>query len=402
MNRIKIIKTSYWLWILLVIIPFICLIIWSIFGVIYTDAHGRIIILSSPDRVNIITAQYPGVIEKFNVTATEKVKKGQIIAVVDQSELKIQLDHAKESLKRLKEEQKELNNEYSIFKNFSNQYRIAAKKLSDQKISDLESQKAYYQYLNKHEKDLYAKKLLTLPDVKKTEIDLFGVLENMFDTKDRYNSVLLDQENTKISWIERLTEINTQVDQQQMQVQFLNYKYNTAKYIRSPMDGVIDQILVPIGTNIQPSQSIASVSENGKASYALAFLPIDQGKKIQVGAKAYIAPGTVNKNIYGYILGKVERVEEFQSSSQAINAIIVDNVMTQHLEEQDLNFVAWVKLTDDPSTPSGFKWTSKKGPPFIITPGTLGKINVITAMQHPIELFLPFLKTFFDIGDTKS
>jgi HlyD family secretion protein len=48
-----------------------------------------------------------------------------------------------------------------------------------------------------------------------------------------------------------------------------------------------------------------------------------------------------------------------------------------------------VKLLTDPSTPSGFKWSSSQGPPFAITRGTLCTATFVLGRQHPINLVLP-------------
>jgi len=56
-------------------------------------------------------------------------------------------------------------------------------------------------------------------------------------------------------------------------------------------------------------------------------------------------------------------------------------------------------LEVDPSTPSGFQWSSSQGPPFGISSGTLCKARAITRQVRPIELVLPLLRKFFGVAD---
>jgi HlyD family secretion protein len=48
-----------------------------------------------------------------------------------------------------------------------------------------------------------------------------------------------------------------------------------------------------------------------------------------------------------------------------------------------------VKLRSDPSTPSGFKWSSSNGPPFSISHGTPVTATFVLGRQHPINLVFP-------------
>jgi len=43
-------------------------------------------------------------------------------------------------------------------------------------------------------------------------------------------------------------------------------------------------------------------------------------------------------------------------------------------------------------TPSGFRWSSSRGPDTIIGPGTLCSAQIVTRKQKPITLVFPFLK----------
>jgi hypothetical protein len=46
----------------------------------------------------------------------------------------------------------------------------------------------------------------------------------------------------------------------------------------------------------------------------------------------------------------------------------------------------------DPSTPSGFKWSSSKGPPIAISDGTQAKGSVVVEQKRPISYILPVVK----------
>jgi len=53
-----------------------------------------------------------------------------------------------------------------------------------------------------------------------------------------------------------------------------------------------------------------------------------------------------------------------------------------------------IELQKDPSTESGFLWTSSKGPPVEITAGSTASISIITREMHPVDLIVPIAATW--------
>jgi HlyD family secretion protein len=49
-------------------------------------------------------------------------------------------------------------------------------------------------------------------------------------------------------------------------------------------------------------------------------------------------------------------------------------------------------MEKNPKNPSGYQWTSRKGPAVTISSGTLCTAEIVTRWQKPITLVLPFLK----------
>ena len=55
-------------------------------------------------------------------------------------------------------------------------------------------------------------------------------------------------------------------------------------------------------------------------------------------------------------------------------------------------FLVAVALRRDPSTPSGFTWSSGSGPPTTVESGTLVSVQVVVERQRPITLVIPAIK----------
>ena len=54
-----------------------------------------------------------------------------------------------------------------------------------------------------------------------------------------------------------------------------------------------------------------------------------------------------------------------------------------------------VELERDPATPSGYKWSSSRGPDIKINGGTLGQADVVVSSLPLLSLVIPPLRQYF-------
>jgi HlyD family secretion protein len=59
---------------------------------------------------------------------------------------------------------------------------------------------------------------------------------------------------------------------------------------------------------------------------------------------------------------------------------------------EDRHMEAVSELEADPSTPSGYAWTSSRGPGSKVTAGTTANVEVEVESRSPISFLLPFLR----------
>jgi len=98
---IQIIPGKSWWWIGSLGFVVFTILIWSIFGRIPLTVNGKGIMVY-PSRVTLIQSTTSGTLNELKVNVGSVVKKGQIIAVIDQPELDQKLSQDKSNLERLK------------------------------------------------------------------------------------------------------------------------------------------------------------------------------------------------------------------------------------------------------------------------------------------------------------
>ena len=77
-------------------------------------------------------------------------------------------------------------------------------------------------------------------------------------------------------------------------------------------------------------------------------------------------------------------------------ALVADSVNV--IDKGGAPYAAKVALERDPSTFSLYRWTSGKGPPMLLSSGTMTRAEVTTREQRPIDLVIPLTKRLTGIG----
>jgi len=163
----------------------------------------------------------------------------------------------------------------------------------------------------------------------------------------------------------------------------------TESDVLSLFGGRVDSVVVEKGMLVRRGQNVAVVKEGKEPLAAFIFVPGEQGKQLKKGMEVQVLPSTVKAEEYGYIQGKVTSVSQFPVTKDEMFLLLENQSLVDTLGTRDAQLRVDVKLHKDPSTPSGFKWSSSQGPPFTITRGTLCTATFVLGEERPIDLVLP-------------
>lgn len=190
--------------------------------------------------------------------------------------------------------------------------------------------------------------------------------------------------------------------QNQAQIKDLNEELKTlqneltiATRVVSPFSGKVIEVKANRGQFIDKGTSIVSMERVGgelKDLQVLLYVSPEDGKKIQSGMEVKIVPSTVLKENYGYVLGKVNTVNEFSSTSQGMMDTIGNEELVKTLSGSGAPIQVTVSLVPDKNTVSGYKWTSTDGPPVSIQSGTLANGMITIEDSPPIAKIFPQFK----------
>jgi HlyD family secretion protein len=107
----------------------------------------------------------------------------------------------------------------------------------------------------------------------------------------------------------------------------------------------------------------------------LAFFSVRDGKRIAIGSQAHVTPTTVQREREGSIIGTVHRVSPFPITQESVINNVGNEEIAKTLLQQGGAIEVEIELQRDPSSYSGFRWTSK-GPEKKFSAGTTTTVRV--------------------------
>jgi len=149
---------------------------------------------------------------------------------------------------------------------------------------------------------------------------------------------------------------------------------------------------------VRPGDRLVTLEDPSQPLKAVLFIPAAEGKKVAPGMSANVSPSTVRPEEFGYIVGKVEELSEFPLTPEALKRILRNEQLAQELAGKSTPIRVTVDLTAQSDTPSGFRWTSGRGPTTQIFPGTLCQGSVVVDSKRPIAYIIPMVKKAAGLG----
>ena len=391
-------------------------IFWGIYGSIPTQVQGSGIILKKEGMMSV-QVKNSGKITKLNIEVGDAVEKGQIVARLQQDEILEKIRLAQLDLKNLETSFGEKRKTEEETKRIRLQELRQREKNLYQQIENLETQIHVQNELkNQKEKEkegrerLVKEGIITESKVLEIENEIVGIQQNIAalrlqieETKNQLNTIGL--EIKKIEGTEVIDELthSQQVERAKLEIQTLQKTFAENSQIVSPDRGRVLEIPVKEGDLVHSGSTIFLIERSAgetELEVIVYFSPLT-GKQIERGMKAQISPSIVKQEEYGFMEGIVAEVDKYPSTFTDVMKTLQNESLARILAADAAPIKVKVDLIADTDTPSGYKWSSRNGPPIEIDSGTIASISVTVKKQAPMTLVVPILKKFFfGIGES--
>ncbi len=170
--------------------------------------------------------------------------------------------------------------------------------------------------------------------------------------------------------------------------------------VLSTFSGRVIEVMTEQGDLVTPGQPLLRLDRTGRTVTgleAVVYVPSGYGKRIRSGMEVRIAPSSVAPEEYGYLLGTVTYVSDFPTTSRAIQRTLRNPELVAELTQGDAPYEIRADLRLDPTTVSGYRWSSSDGPPIDILTGTLCGALITVERRRPIDLVIPLIRDGFGL-----
>jgi HlyD family secretion protein len=264
---------------------------------------------------------------------------------------------------------------------------------------------------------LYDKLVKDLEELSKQKLipnsKLISARSTLFSTEENEKTLLANLANFKSQLQIQLAQTAAARSQRISRIQTAKSTLTIAEsnrtlnsIVTAPFRCRIVSMMVDIGDFITPGTDIFLVVPLPPASdtstdplQAIGFVQYGMGKEVKPGMRVEVAIPFAKSTEYGYIKGRVSTVATFASDE----AMVVQRVGSDSLGKEIVNSTSGVPLEliidleADPSTKSGFAWTSADGFPGVIPQLSECTIKVTTHSERPIDLVIPWFKQIIGI-----
>lgn len=390
-----------WTWVAGIILAAMAVtaIVWSAFVHVPIKVTGRGILLPSGGIADVV-ADTDGRIDQLLARPGERVRAGQPIAVVDQSEVRLQLALAEGQAADAARHRRELAEFHQreaaaadAFRTVRDAALAGNLRMLDERLGMMNQREEVLrglvqQNLINRDRSLYAR------------VEVFQVREQIAAARNEREQLSLDQALKRTQQERETLEAERRVDETARQVEALRARLSRLGEVLSPYAGRVVEQKANAGqvvTRGTPLLTIERDPERGQeAPVAVIYVTAQDGKRLAPGLAVQISPSSTQREEDGFVHGRVTRVSHIPASSAGLlRTLQNDQLVRNFTMELGAPFEVEVALEPDPATPSGLRWSNGRGPAFAIESGTLAEAEVTVRSVRLLGLAFPALRSLF-------
>ncbi|MCR4922522.1 MAG: NHLP bacteriocin system secretion protein [Lachnospiraceae bacterium] len=237
------------------------------------------------------------------------------------------------------------------------------------------------------------------------------VLQDYYNAKNSYKALLDEVDQLKLQSI--FDEGNADIDGENYRQQFNNQKSSVLSSLRNQRDDILNQaakneiratvegevydIETAVGRAVSKGTEILDVYYgNSITDNVICYVELADARKLKKGMEVHVYPSTVNKQEYGHIKGKVTEISEYTASFNKMVERLGSDSVVNDFRKQGAVVEVKCELLKDPSSESGYLWSTKKGHEIKMEDGTLITATVVTEEKRPIDLLIPYIRDRLD------
>jgi HlyD family secretion protein len=412
------------LWTLAVLV--VILVAWAVFGQVPVNVHGKGILVR-PREVVEVQSPGAGYLTELRVRVDQVVEAGEVVGVIARPDLDKQLELQRAKARELAEQSEaaallrlqQNNLEHGLpelagrdFANNLEASRALAELLREKELQSLRKEREELQEqieLAKKlrealgtrldgQRKLYDSGIISreaLDDTEESHMEALARVSSLQAQLRQLRTRELEVEEQCLSRLQRIADREQDIADVNREIARLEHLLRKQGQIVSEHRGRILELSATVGEFLEPGARVGSMAVNDPASplVSLTYFTVRDGKRLDPGLRIHVTPDTVERERFGSIVGRVTSLSAFPVTLAEAEKVVGNPEVAEALISGGYRMQVYAELERDPTTQSGFRWSSSRGPKMTFSAGTTTTARVAVDRRPPISFVLPFLKS---------
>jgi HlyD family secretion protein len=375
--------------------------LWVLLWPVPTEVIGRGVVIV-PGGATLLDSRAEGQIRELQVKVGDRVRKGQLLMVLDQPALEQQLERQERDLRELIAINNDLDRRDAIRLRAALDVRTTA-------LAKLARERQRVRRLQQ----TYAQKVADFNHLARTQV-VAPLAQEVVATSDRNTQLLVELDELNIrekDVISTYTKVKLDIDSERQQRRFRidnarrDVRVTAAKLryeglLTAKRDGSILDLQVIQGQTVKPGQRLgtlgaAAVSGTSRAAVlqAVAYFEPADARRLQHGQSIEVVPDWQQRGRFGGIQGRVDQVSRLPATPEDINTTMGNPPLAEALVAKGPVIRTAIALQPNARSDDGYRWTLSNGSNvFPIQEGLTLRAHAYVEWRTPLSYVLPVLR----------
>jgi len=363
---------------------------WGCLGSLAEEVPGQGILAREGGYFNVEVAG-TGPLLKVLVEPNHFVARNQVVALIGRPELEGQLaelERQRDALERQKADTVPLLDQERTAQ------QAAVREQAAQAEATVRAARERIAFLNLHLKAMgqaLDKGLIAPEQLQNVKQELVEAESRLASATSRGHELVSQQAAAEGRLTQRRFELDRELGGVQGRITQLRAQLAAETQVLSPYAGKILEVLKDSGQMIQAGTPLLRLEVDSSPVVGYLLVQSD-GKRLQAGMQVQMEPAGIRQEEFGLMRGRVREVSHSPMTVEGIEALLHNRGLANQLGSGGNAYLVEVTPELDPATPSGFRWTSRQGPPESFGSGTLLSGRIQVRKQAPITLVVPAIR----------